>query len=150
MKPVLQALLLADRVFEDGATGKKIIAGTFNTLAIGDPRLSAEPSAPAGEEAGPVKIKGGMDPGSPYAYFSITEVCEPIDVVLRYVDLEDDSILLQTTIHIECADPLVTVEGVAALPRLPTPHIGIYALELLHNEELLGCHRVRVIRLKEQ
>ena len=31
-KPVLQALVLADHVYVDAETGKKIIAGTFNEL----------------------------------------------------------------------------------------------------------------------
>src|SRR5947208_45463 len=34
MKPILQALLLADKIYED-KSGKKIIAGTFNRLLVG-------------------------------------------------------------------------------------------------------------------
>ena len=31
-KPLLQALILADHVYQDAQTGKKVIAGTFNQL----------------------------------------------------------------------------------------------------------------------
>ena len=32
IRPILQAMVLADQVYEDKSTGKKVIAGTFNTL----------------------------------------------------------------------------------------------------------------------
>lgn len=35
VKPVLQALILAEKIYEDKKTGKKVLAGTFNSLMIG-------------------------------------------------------------------------------------------------------------------
>ena len=34
-KPVLQSLILADHVYEDKLTGKRIIAGVFNRIIRG-------------------------------------------------------------------------------------------------------------------
>jgi hypothetical protein len=47
LKPVLQALVLADNVYQDKFTGKMIIAGTFNQLFIIKPHeKSVEPQPP--------------------------------------------------------------------------------------------------------
>ena len=49
-RPLLQALLVADHVYQDKDTGKKVIAGTFNSLSISKakvPPKEAEPGASA-------------------------------------------------------------------------------------------------------
>src|SRR5205823_13708053 len=53
-KPVLQSLILADHVYEDKLTGKRIIAGVFNRIIRGvrvirqmGPPLPAVPQQPA-------------------------------------------------------------------------------------------------------
>jgi hypothetical protein len=148
VKPVLQALLLADHVYEDRGTRKKIVAGTFNTLGIVKLR-NEQGGSPAAESKKPEKIVGGLQPGSPYAYISITEVHGSAELIMRYVDLQDNAILLQTGIKVQCNDPLETIEMIVALPPLPTPHVGVYALELLCGEEMMGAHRVRVIEVPE-
>lgn len=176
MKPVLQALLLADHIYEDKATGKKIIAGTFNRLftakrshqpaseseqATGSgPPPNHSPGPPPGQTHGqlpgqpPAQGDASMllRAGSPYAYISLTDVYSSLKLLLRYVDLEDNSILLQAEIGIEVhqPDPLKTMEMTVPLPPLPTPHPGTYALELLHEGELLGAHRVAVEFIKEK
>lgn len=141
VKPVLQALLLADRVYQD-VTGKKIIAGTFNRLLF-SPKLHK----PREVEVDGVKrqmIVGGMHAGSPYAFFSLTDVRGRIPCVLRYVDLEDDKVLLQAEFEVHCDDPLRTVEGVVPMPPLPATKAGVFALELLCGDEPIGSLRVIV------
>ncbi len=55
-KPVLQALVLADHIYQDKITGKKIIAGTFNRVCFS--RMKRPPEQPGfapnfGEQAAP-------------------------------------------------------------------------------------------------
>ena len=65
-KPVLQAMVLADHVYQDSTTGKFIIAGTFTRLwcsrkpLLGQPAPpAAQPSAPAAQGAGAAGQPGG-------------------------------------------------------------------------------------------
>lgn len=138
LKPVLQALLLADHVYDDKLTGKKVIAGTFNMIVVGQikPKEAADGKT--------VSIPGGMSVGSPYAYFSLTDVVGRLDLDMRYVDLTDHKVLLKAGIAVQCEDRLATIEGVLPMPALPTPHPGVYALELLCSDELIGSLRVTV------
>jgi len=148
VKPLLQALLLADHVYEDKRTGKKVIAGTFGRLFF-----ARERPKPQEVEQDGVKrrvIPGGMHAGSPYAYLSLTEVRGTIPCVLRYVALEDDKPLFQCDFEIRCDDPIETVEVVLPLPPLPTEKSGVYALELLCDNEPVGSLRVVVQEVKGQ
>ena len=63
---------------------------------------------------------------------------------LRYVDLQTDKVLIDADLQVHCDDPLQTRELVVPLPPLPKPAPGVYALELLCEEEPLGSLRVTV------
>jgi hypothetical protein len=144
VKPVLQALVLADRIYDDKGSGKKVIAGTFNRLIV--LRHRDEPEVLPKGEASLVKIPaGGMQAGSPYAYLSLTEMRGEANLVLRYVQLKglEHEAVFQTELQVRCEDPLRTVELVVPLPTLP-PIPGVFALEVLCENELLGAHRVVV------
>ena len=140
VKPVLQALLLADHVYQDKDTGKKIVAGIFNRMLRGKTEQEIE-KLPSGEKVKHV-LRGQA--GSPYAFISLTEIRGLLPFELRYVDLSDNRVCLRTTFTVDCKDPLATVELSLAMPRLPTPHEGVYALELLCNDEPLGSLRITV------
>jgi hypothetical protein len=135
-------MLLADRVYEDKSTGKKIVAGIFNRLLTVNQVNLPKGRDEEGNEV--VAVPGGMHAGSPFVYFSLTDFQGQAPFVLRYVDLSDAKVLLHATFDISCQDPLATVEVVAPLPPLPTPHPGVYALELLCREEPVGSLRVVV------
>jgi hypothetical protein len=156
-KPVLQALLIADKVYQD-LSGKKIIAGTFNRL-IGLQRPQPT-QADGADETGEVGAHTGatspddaprrrpMSPaevlkaGSPSVYISLTDVVGKVRFTLRYVDLRDNSALLEVSFDLEGKDRLATNEVVLPVPPLPIPHEGVFALELLCADELLGSHRI--------
>lgn len=125
IKPVLQALVLADHIYIDSKTGKKIIAGTFNHLS------SAQfPS---------------QFSRSTFAFISFTEVRGDTSIVLRYVDLASGDILLELKdLQVRSNDPLATVEMVVEVPRFPMPHEGVFAFEVLAGEEMLGFLRIFV------
>ncbi len=181
-KPVLQALVLADHIYQDKFTGKMVIAGTFNRVVF--VRRKAEHGAPPPAELlppldGPQRLQspGELPPpadgprrrqpsdepppppdlprrlqphevsraGSPFAYVSLTEVHGTIPLELRYVDLDDNVVVLRTEFSVRSDSPLNTVEVMVQLPPLPTLHPGVFALELLSGNEPLGSHRVTAV-----
>lgn len=148
-KPILQALVLADHVYKDALTGKMIIAGTFNQVFFTQPSTEAEQSdknVENIEQAGARKMNWHevVKAGSPFAYISLTNVRGEVPLELRYVDLDDNLAIICSQFCVRASSPLDTVEAVIQLPPLPTPHAGIYALELLADNEPLGSHRVTV------
>jgi len=148
VKPTLQALLLADRVYQD-ISGKKIVAGIFHRVLFSKTlHRPREVKAETGSKK--LIIPGGMLAGSPYAYFCLTDVRGTLNCALRYVDLQDENVLLETTFTIQSDDPLATIEGISPMPPLPTPYAGVYALELLCDDEPVGCLRVTVEEITEE
>lgn len=142
VKPILQALLVADHVYRDALTGKHVIAGVFHSIHVLTP-----PQQEASGEEGVARLPvnpGGHRAGSPFAYMSLTAVRGEQPFVLRYVHLNRDQLVFQTAFKIHSDDPLGTCEAAFALPDLPTNEIGAFALELLWNDEPLGSHRITV------
>ena len=166
--PVLQAMLLADQVYQDRGTGKYVICGIFSAIhftpkddAAGSDRPAGSGSGGGGFGSGPAGEPGeGFDPlsstppptpvpiarlvraGSPFAYVSLTELKGSRKFELRYVDLAENNVLFGTAFEVSCRDPLETIQITVPLPPLPIPHEGVYVLELLCEGELLGSHRV--------
>jgi hypothetical protein len=86
----------------------------------------------------------GLQSGSPFAYMSLTEIRGRTPLLLQLVNLQDDTQLFRSDLWVECHDPLYTVEITVPLPPISPPQAGIYALELLYNNELLGALRIVV------
>ncbi|MDA0836111.1 MAG: hypothetical protein O3A29_22800 [Planctomycetota bacterium] len=129
--PVLQALVLADQIYVDRETGKKVIAGTFNAL------ISA-------------KFPSQFERKT-WAYICLTEVSGKTDIVLRYVDLDDNSVLLESpSMEVNAASPLHSVEVITEIPPFPMPKPGTYAFEVYTGDDLLGSLRVTVNALTEK
>lgn len=142
MKPVLQALLLADHVYRDKETGKAVIAGVFDRFAVWKRR--PEPGESGREGLLRIPLAQVFRAGNPFAYISLTEVRGRVQVQLRLVRLETNEICFESNaIPVECDDPLKTVQLVLPVPILPQIP-GTYALELLCDNELVGSHRVVV------
>ena len=150
-KPILQALVLADHIYQDKHSGKMVIAGTFNDVTIYRNELKTYtreiPTEPGGTSRKhqvtefPPEYVG--DAGSPFVYTCLTGIHNSVDLELRFVDLSNNKVLLQADLKVQCDDPVLSVEVGIRLPtRLPTPHEGVYALELLYEEEMLGSWRI--------
>jgi len=124
-KPVLQALVLADHVYVDAATGKKVIAGTFNELqAAGFPT---------------------QFPHVTFAYLCLADLRGPTRLELRYVDLANGEVLMQLEdVRVTAASPLDSTELIVEVPEFPMPHPGTFALEVHCRDELLGSLRINV------
>jgi len=123
VRPQLQALMLADHIYVDAATGKKIIAGAFNRLS------SKEFPSTAGV--------------SKYTLISLTDVHGTVSLILRFVDLSTgDTLLEMQGLEVHADNPLDTVEMILEIPPLPLPHPGTYALEVYSDNEMIGVLRV--------
>lgn len=145
MKPIVQALVLAERVYQD-VTGKKIIAGTFNRVAI----VSASHLGGERESAGGGTerfLVGGMHGGSPYAYISLTDVVDGTELTLQFVNLSKNKVLLELALVVHIQDRLETVEIVSPLPVLPIQEPGTYAFEVLCEGEILRSYRIIAERM---
>lgn len=141
MKPILQALLLADRVYEDKLTGKKIIAGIFHKMFY----IPKEHLKDEAEKLGGIPfMPAGFQAGSPFAYISMTEIRGEQPFSVRYVDLSNDNVLLQLEFKASVQDPLEIVDFILPLPPLPANKPGVFALELLWRDEPLGSCRLKV------
>ena len=152
-KPILQSLLIADQIYTDKASGKKIIVGVFQTLGFITPDAMREHVERVGQPPAAV-MQSGFDAGSPHAYISLTEVRGKQEFSLRYVSLQDDRAIFEAILAVDNDDPLKTIELVLPLPRLPTEVPGMFALELLWGKDNvpLGMYRIRVqdVRLTGQ
>ena len=136
MKPVLQALLLAERIFVDKDTNQFIIAGTFNHFNFKKRNSSPDPNA-----EGKVRVLGERSSGTPFAYINLTDLKGPTSLTLRYVNLKDDTIIMETTFAVHCTDPLQTKELAVPLPRFPAIE-GVHSLELTCLGHPLGSIRI--------
>jgi hypothetical protein len=129
-KPVLQALVLADQVYQDAATGKKIIAGTFNTLF---------------GRSFPCKFNR-----STFAFISLTEVRGRAEIVLRFVRLDTNEVILSTRpISLTSPDPRNSTELIVEVPPFPMPAAGTYAFEIMSDDVQIGSVRMRVVEARD-
>lgn len=143
--PVLQALLLADYVYQDGPSQKFIICGVFSVLHVfQNQQPIARTEQAEGRRVVEVPVASVLRAGSPWVYISLTEIQGTRAFELRFVDLSDNSVSFQTSFELTCDDPLQTIQIKMPLPPLPTSHAGTFALELLCDDELVGLHRVLV------
>jgi hypothetical protein len=124
-KPILQALVLADHIYVDAETGKKIIAGTFNELCAAEfPTQFAHVT---------------------FAYLCLTDLRGEAELDLRYVDLSDGEILMQLEgVRVAAPSPLESTELILEVPEFPMPGPGSFALEVHCAGELLGFLRINV------
>jgi hypothetical protein len=144
-KPVLQAMVLADHVYRDAATGKYLIVGTFGVIWHGEQKLAPPPAD--SEIAGNRQTFTGTigRAGSPYLYLALSDVHGRVPLKLRYMNLADSSVLIEGQIEVVSSDPLSMVEASIALPLLPIVP-GNFSLDLMFEGEILGSWRVRVKR----
>ncbi|MEI8371387.1 MAG: hypothetical protein WCJ35_00980 [Planctomycetota bacterium] len=145
MKPVLQALVLADRVYRDAVSGKRIIAGTFTSFWFSKTPAHKEVTQPDGTKRR--LLAGGLQAGSPWAYLSLTDVVDGTKLLLQFVNVGTQKQLFSTEVELKCTDRLATVEVELALPMLPIDAKGVYAFEVLCDGELLGSYRIHAVEM---
>jgi len=152
VRPILQALLLADYMYEDRRTGKKVLAGIFSSLLV----IKSRPQEEASEEQeadparkGKLTFSSVEQAGSPYVYINLTELRGPTDLKIRYVSLDKHEVVFETNpFRVTSPSPLDSVEMIVPVPPLPRVP-GVYALELLLGDEPLGSHRITVKQIEQ-
>ena len=146
VKPHLQSLILANQIFQDNVTNNFVIAGTFNQLTFrqNQPNEAAS-AAEASGQAQKKTIKALRSVGSPWLFFSVTDIVGKVSCSIRYVFLKDYQVLFSTDFTIASSDRLATLESRFALPPLPIVGAGQYALEFLAHDELIGSLRIMAV-----
>jgi len=131
IKPILQALLLADHVYTDDETGKKIITGTYDCIySTGFP---------------------GEFPRATCIYVCLNSIHGQVEIELRFVDWSTYETLMEYgPITINSSDPLASIDFTIPLPSIPLPHSGSYGFELYAGNELLGMVRLRAEQIEEE
>ena len=114
MNPRVQAILIADKVYEDKSTGKKVVAGIFDKIGFVNPeqfqeRLETQLKEQGVEGAERI-ITGGMSSGSPTCYVRLVDVRGEQSFVLRYVYINEDQVLFRTEFQITSNDPLQAID----------------------------------------
>jgi hypothetical protein len=125
--PILQAVVLADRVYQDRETGKHVVAGTFNEVTAHE--------FPC-EYAVPVQL-----------YCVLTGVSEPLSIAMRFVATDDHVVMRSSAVTIRCSDPLETIELALPVPSLVLPAAGWYRLEVLLDDTPRGFSRLHVVQV---
>jgi hypothetical protein len=146
-KPVLQAMVLADNVYVDAATGKHVIAGTFTGIVTQPKTIPTEESS-EGDPGRVVRIVEPRQMGSPCLYLALFEVHGEVPIELRYVDLADSSVLFRAAVTLRADDPVDVAEYAIPVPKLPVHKAGDFSLDALYEEEVLGSWRISVKRLE--
>ncbi len=126
--PVLQALVIADRIYTDHQTGKRIICGTFNNISIREfPSVTSF---------------------SAFVFILLVDVIGEVVLQLRFVSLHDNQILMESKpMRIHCSDPLTPLDIVVQIPSFPLPRAGIYSFECWTDETMIGSVRIQVAKL---
>jgi len=174
VKPVLQALILADHVYVDAATGKRVICGTFSAWyftpkikekteptdrsksgetaeaanAESQPNVPSQPKPGATERKIQIPSTGYV--GTPFVYLNMTDLHGEVPLVLEFIDLSSNKSLMRVEFTVRAPSPLDPAEVHLAIPPLPVAHEGAYALSLLWNDELLGSLRIIGKALKDE
>ncbi len=146
MKPHLQSLILANQVFQDKESNNFVIAGTFNRLHVrqNSPNEGSHSPEPS-EQPKQKSIKELRQVGSPWLYFSLTEIVGQVACSIRYVFLKDNQVLFSTAFTLDSKDRLATFEHKLPLPPLPFIGFGQYAIEFFAHDEMIGSLRVMAV-----
>jgi len=124
--PVLQALVLADHIYTDGPTGKRVICGTFSKIWCKDF---------PGALAGPI-----------WAFILLVEAIGDVTIQLRLVHLESNKIIAECNpITIHSDDPLVAQDLAIQMPGFPLPKAGTYSFDCWANGTMIGSVRLQVV-----
>ena len=135
---------MADHVYTDRASDQKIIAGVRRKIRFYKESIDNEEVAPKPETPEKSIVQGGVTLGGPslFIYISLTEIYGQQDFLLRYVNLDTDLARFEKSISVVSKDPLEVIEAVYPLPQLPIGADGVFAVELVWEDETLGAFRI--------
>ncbi|MDA9264555.1 MAG: hypothetical protein GWP41_02525 [Planctomycetia bacterium] len=128
--PLVQAILLCDRVYKDDDSTKCVLAGTFNKIRL--------PEFPA--EYSPATL-----------YINLSDFSGAHKVSFRFKRITDDSVLEESPeFEIYHDDRREHHECIFELPPMVFPEPGRYTWEIIYDgTELLGTADVEAVLLTE-
>ncbi len=117
--PVVNSLLIADRVYRDRDSGKWVIAGVFSGLKT---RL----------------LPARLDQLN--VFFQLTNAGRSFDLRLRIEHAESGEVMFEMggPMHVSPADPLRVIEHLVRLTDVLFRREGKYWIQLLSGEEILA------------
>jgi len=143
MNPLLQALVIAERIYVD-TSDRKIICGTFNQIVLKTTPTERTVNNPDGSKT--KKLLAGHDPGCPWFYLSLTDVIPGTVLTLQMMNVSKNKEMFNLSVTIDEADRLSTVEIVLPLPPIMSfaKEPGTLSFDVLCNGEIIGSHRLLV------
>jgi len=129
--PVLQALVLADHIYTDEGSSKRIICGTFSKIScLSFPAIYNQTT---------------------WVFVLLVDVTGEINLQFRFVSLANDEILMQSSpIKIQALDKLTPLDIAIQIPPFPLPRAGIYSFECYADGTMIGSVRLNVELLKQE
>jgi len=117
--PIVNSLLVADRVYRDQESGKWVIAGVFNSLS--------SPVLPIGVDE--INV-----------FFQLTNATRAFDLHLRIEHADSGRVLLDVggEMLLNPADPLRVIENLVRLRQVQFQEPGKYWVQLTSDEEILA------------
>lgn len=125
----VQALVLADMIYQDRDSGKYVLAGTFHQLNV--PSLPCTFSRTIG------------------LFISLLSVQGHTKIDVEFVDEHSDDVLMRTqSLEVVGHDQEAVVDFALEVPYLPLPHEGRYLFRLATDGVVLGTAplTVQVVR----
>ncbi|MCI0651970.1 MAG: hypothetical protein L0Z55_08805 [Planctomycetes bacterium] len=111
--PHVQAVILCDHIYRDDATGKCVLAGTFNRVYLDEFPEDYQPAA---------------------IYMNLSDFTGRHNVRFRFVRLVDHAVLTESpNFVIKHDDKIEPHECIFDLPPLTFPSPGRYSLDILFN-----------------
>jgi len=128
--PTVKAMVVADEIYTDATTGKRIICGTFSQIRA-------------------IQIPGVFGKAS-YVFILLSDGLGEGTLRLRFVHLASNMMLLQSPpLALEFKDPLAVHDIVMQIPPFPLTEEGFYGLECWIDDNLIGSVRLDVSRMQK-
>lgn len=138
VSPRIQAMILAEKVYQDVLTKQYVIAGTFNSMKL----RKAQPPKESATGQRTVSVNDVRRAGNPWLFLSITELQAEVQFTIRIVYLVDNSVLCEANFRLSSEDRLATKELAVPLPSFSFRGAGHYAVEVFAADEMIGTYRV--------
>jgi len=127
--PELKAMVLADQIYTD-LSGKRVICGTFSRLYVNQ--------------------LPGVFGRETYTFVLLSGILGKFKLTLRFVNLQDNQVLLQSDdMEFSSPDKLTPVDLAIQVPPFPLPQAGYYSLECWVHDHLVGSVRLLVEKAEQ-
>lgn len=144
--PILQAVLLAERVYRDEFTKNFIICGVFDQqVVVTEGHDEREENADLGSVVSALPdLPYPTHSGTPTLFFSVTECNGPTAIEVHYVNRRSQEVLCKWRFEPFVADdPLQLRNYHIRLPELRVEKDGMFGFDVFGNRELIGSLKFR-------